>query len=169
MWAHLFLWNTKITTNYWTAIDLKTLGPKKKIPYIQRHRGSHSEMVWRGAIVLKSNHMSTDWKLILSQKFSTGVKVLSSKSGFPAWGPCIGRRSSQRIWIWKPARPDCKNSIGLGETILFWEGTHWSDIHQDPGKKQYFYETGPDLRALTGGSPAEAGDGYGSLWGQRPL
>ena len=55
----------------------------------------------------------------------TGVKVLSPTSGFPAWESGNGRRSPQRIWLWRPSGFGCRSSTGLRETETpLLEGAH---------------------------------------------
>ena len=55
----------------------------------------------------------------------TGVKVLSSMSGFPTWWSGNGRRNSQRIRLLRLAGFDCRTLTGLGETETpLLEGTH---------------------------------------------
>ena len=60
-------------------------------------------------------------------------------SGFPAWGSGNGRRSPQRIWLWRPAGFDHRNSTQLGETETpLLEGAHKVSCAPGPrGKKQW--------------------------------
>ena len=62
---------------------------------------------------------------------------------------------------------DSRTSTGLGKTETpLLEGTHKVVLHRDRGEEVNPGETEPDLPASIGRSPAEAGGGYGSLWGQ---
>ena len=63
---------------------------------------------------------------------------------------------------------DCRTSTGLGETeTLLLEGTHKVECTLDPGEGAVTPgETEPGLPASVGGSPAEAGGGCVSPWGQ---
>ena len=77
-------------------------------------------------------------KQLYHRSSPTGVKVLSPMLGFPAWSG-NGRRSHQRVWLWRPARFNCRTSIGLVETKTpLFEGTHKYLCAPGPrGKKQW--------------------------------
>ena len=87
------------------------------------------------------------------------MKVLSSTSGFPAWASSKGRRT--------PRASGFEGQWGLiagipqdwgKQKLHSWREHTRSSVHQDPGKKAVTSsETGPDLPASPGGSPAEAG------------
>ena len=76
--------------------------------------------------MIKSNLISTRWMIHkLKNNYTTGVKVLSPTSVFPAWWSGNSRRRLQRTWLGRPVVFDCKNSTGLGETeYLLLEGTY---------------------------------------------
>ena len=111
--------NTKITTNCWKTINKKDLTLPKNIFYIQRQGRSHNKTVggthlWDNQISYPPDGWHTNWKIIISQKFSNR-RVLRPMSGSPAWRSCIRRRSPQSIWLWRPAGLDHRNSTVLGK------------------------------------------------------
>lgn len=110
--------NTNITTNSWTTTN------KKKILEPTKKDTLHPKTKYGGTITIKSNCIPTGW-MINWQIILTGVKVLSSTSGFLVWGSGNGRRNPQKIWLSGPAGFDHRNSTGLWEigTVLL-EGTH---------------------------------------------
>ena len=67
------------------------------------------------------------------------MKVLSPKSGFPAWGSGNRRKNSQRIRLWRLVGFDCRTLTGLGETETpLLEGTHKVMCTPGPqGKEQW--------------------------------
>ena len=100
----------------------------------------------------------------------TGVKVLSSRSGFPTWGSGNERRTSQRIRLWRLVGFDCRTLTGLGETETpLLEDTHKVVCESGPrGKEQWPHgRLNQTYLLVFGGSPAEVGGGCGSWWGQR--
>ena len=61
-------------------------------------------------------------------------------SGYPAWGSGIGRRSPQRIWLWRPAVLEYRRSTGLGETkTSLLEGAHKISHALGPRAKQWLH------------------------------
>lgn len=66
----------------------------------------------------------------------TGVKVLSSTSGFLAWGSWQWEEEPQKSWLSRPAGFDHRNSKALWETgTVLLEGTHPLLCTVDPRKK----------------------------------
>ena len=95
----------------------------KKIPYIQRQRRSHNEMVeGRNHNKIKSHNCwvgdSQTGEQLYHWNPPTGVKVLSPMSGYPTWGSGNGRRNSHRNRLWRLAGFDCRTLTGLGEQRL---------------------------------------------------
>ena len=92
--------NTKITTDCWIIINQKKpWNLARKIPYIQRQRRSHSELVGEAQslssqIPYPPGGQPTNWKTIIPQKFfhkRTASQFFhrsensKPQSGFPAW------------------------------------------------------------------------------------
>ena len=137
--------STGITTNCWTVIDKKTLELTKKDTPHPKTKGKPQWDSRRGAITIKSNHITVGWmthktgEKLYHRSPPTGVKVLSSISGFPTWRSSNGRRNSQRIRLRRLAGFDCRTLTGLGETEMpLLEGTHKVVCTSGPrGKEQW--------------------------------
>lgn len=116
--------NTNITTNSWITTNKKNPGTYQKRYPAPKDKEEVITAKYGGTITIKSNCIPTGW-MTNRQIILTGVKVLSSTSGFLAWGSGNGRRNPQKIWLSRPAGFDHRNSIGLWEigTVLL-EGTH---------------------------------------------
>ena len=86
------------------------------------------------------------------------LKVLSPKSGFPAWGYNRGTGNPHGIWPGRPVGLDYRTSTGLGETeIPVLEGNKTQ--RKGAATPQ---ETEPKPPAGAGGSPVEEGVSGGS-------
>ena len=95
------------------------------------------------------------------------MKILSPKSGFPAWGSNKETRNPQGIWLWRPMRFDYRTSTALGETD-FTLGGHKQNLActKTQGKGAVILqEPEPDLTASVGGFPVEVRVGRGSPQG----
>ena len=164
--------STRITTNCRT-INRKTLElTKKDTPHPKTKEKPQGDGK-NGAITIKSNPITAGWVTHkLENTYTTEVHPLewkfwaphqASQPGGPATGGGI-----PKIRLWRLVGFDCRTSTGLGDTeIPLLQGTHrvlcaWGlrGRSSDPMGDW----TGPTCGI--GGSPAEAGSGCGSLWGQ---
>ena len=87
-------------------------------------------MIWSYSIpathILENNYIT---------EVLPGVRVLSPKSGSPAWGRGIGRRSLQNIWLWRPVGL----SVGtpqdwVRQRLHYWRVPKRLHMHWDPGQ-----------------------------------
>ena len=166
--------NTRITTNCWTIIDRKSLElTKKDTP----HAKTKEKPQWdgrRGAITIKSNPITaggwlTNWKTLIPQKsthWSEGTESHVRLLNLGVWQREEEFLENQTLkasgnWLKDFGRTGGNRDSTLG-------GHTQSSVHiGTQGKEQWPPgETEPDLPASVGGSPAEAGGGCGSPWGQ---
>ena len=84
----------------------------------------------------------TNWKIIITQKFSHKIKSSDPYSRLPVLGvvggkewSVNGRRKPQRIWLWWSVELELRNSTGQGETKHSWKMHTKSHAHQSPGEK----------------------------------
>ena len=84
----------------------------------------------------------TNWKIIITQKFSHKIKSSDPYSRLPILGvvggrerSVIGRRNPQRIWLWWSVELELRNSTGLGETKHSWKMHTKSHAHIFYNKK----------------------------------
>ena len=123
--------STRITTNCWTIIDRKTVKVTKKYT---PHTKTKEKPQWdgrRGKITIKSNPIPTGW---VTHKLENNLTTEVQPLEWRFWTPCQasqsggsgnGRRTSQRIRLWRLAGFDCRTSTGLGETETpLLQGTH---------------------------------------------
>ena len=83
----------------------------------------------------------TNLKIILSQRFPTGVRVLSLMSGSPVWRSGIRRRRPQSIWLWRPVGLECRSSTGLGEETPLIKATHEVSHAMGPRAKHWLHKS----------------------------
>ena len=161
-WAHLLSLKHQ-NHNCWTTINKKDSDLPKKIFYTQRQRRSHNKMVggvlsWYNEIPYPPGGWPTNWKIIISQRFSHRSESWEPYVRLPSLGYGIRRRSPQSIWLWRPVGLECRSSTGLGETETpLLEGTHKVSRAQGPG------QSGDSIRAWArptcGSSSVSWGDG----------
>ena len=116
----------------------------KKIPYIQRQRRNNNKTV--GGAQSQQNQIPyprgawpTNWKTVTPQKFSYRSESPEPHVRLPSLEVQQQEEEPQRIWLWRPAGFDHRNSTGLGkaETPLL-EGWHKIVCAPEPrGKKQW--------------------------------
>lgn len=85
----------------------------------------------------------TNWKIIITQKFSHKIKSSDPHIRLPILGvvggreqSVNGRRNPQRIWLWWSMELELRNFTGLGETEHSWKMHSKPHAHQSPGEKQ---------------------------------
>ena len=84
----------------------------------------------------------TNWRTVISQKFSHTIESSEPYVRVPSEGSSIRRRSPQSIWLWKPAGLECRSSIGLGETETpLLEGAHKVSHELGPRAKQWIHRS----------------------------
>ena len=110
--------NTKITTNWWTAINKIHWKLSKKTP-TPRQRRSHTEMA--GGVLSQYKHSHAYWVSDthrLENNYITEVFPKEWEFQTPCHIPRSGieRRRPQSTQHWRPAGLVCRRSTGLKET-----------------------------------------------------
>ena len=113
--------NNKIPTSCWITMDRTMQEPIKKIYPTSKNKGEATTRQEEGSNhnkIKSHTHRGGNTKTgeQLNRRSSpTVVKVLSPKSGFPAWGSSKGTGNPQGICPWGPVGFGYKTSTGLGE------------------------------------------------------
>ena len=87
-------------------------------------------MIWGMLLKYKQilyplSEQPTNWKIIISQRFSHRRKSYEPHIRLSSLGPGIRRRCPQSIWLWRPAGLKSRSSTGLWETkVPLSRGTH---------------------------------------------